>query len=151
MCKDNDQNVREIKMTISSIQSVETTPQPLPQAVVADKTVLPSLVEKPFYFSPTLTVDPKTGTAILEIRNSTTGAVITQYPSQKDLQAYAQNSLKPVTDQTDTTGQEATGQEATASADTTAKKTAQPAQPSETEQSTPATTAETVQGQSLIV
>jgi hypothetical protein len=113
-------------MTISAVNGVEPTISLTSQVSPATKaSPLPSLVEKPFYFSPTLTVDPKTGTAVLEIRNSETGKVTAQYPNQNDVQAYEPRSLKP--EQTATAGASATatvGQAAATGTGATAAATA---------------------------
>ncbi len=52
-------------------------------------------IGKPYFYSPALAVDPKTGTVVLEIRDASTGDVTNQYPSEKDLKAYADRSVKP--------------------------------------------------------
>ncbi len=69
---------------------------PLPAAPVkAAETA--SEPPKVYYYSPALSIDPTTGTTVLEIRDSTTGAITAQYPSEKDLKAYEEKSLKPET------------------------------------------------------
>jgi hypothetical protein len=50
-------------------------------------------LNQPYYYSPELTLDPKTGSAVLEIRDTKTGAIKAQYPSEKDLAAYSQHKL----------------------------------------------------------
>ena len=84
-------------MNISSIQAAErplAAAQQQPAAPEA-KTETAAYTYKPYYYSPALAIDPKTGAAIVEIRNSSTGAVTSQYPSEKDLKAYSEKSLKP--------------------------------------------------------
>ena len=62
----------------------------------------PVAESKNFYFSPALVIDPKSGTDVLEYRNSSTGVVTNQYPSEKDIKAYAQHSLKQADASADT-------------------------------------------------
>ena len=89
-------------MSISSIQTADTlhavaksTTPPLS----GDETQLGAAAEAPapgknFYFSTALVIDPKSGTDVLQYRDGQSGEVTGQYPSEKDLRAYAQNSLK---------------------------------------------------------
>jgi hypothetical protein len=81
-------------MTITSIQSTEraqviapaTASQPQ-QSNAAPSPQEPSV--SAYYFSPVLKIDPQTQSVVIQYRNSETGAVTNQYPSEKDLKAYA--------------------------------------------------------------
>ena len=83
-------------MNVSSIQAVQpplaSVSQPASDSSVA---AAPAETFKPYYYSPALTIDPATGTDVIQIRDSSTGAVTAQYPSEKDLKAYSEKSLKP--------------------------------------------------------
>ncbi len=80
-------------MIISSIQGTEVA-QPIAKAALDTQKAQAPVAEQAFYFSPALIIDPKSGTDVLEYRNSSTGAVINQYPSEKDIKAYSQHSEK---------------------------------------------------------
>ncbi len=89
-------------MILSSLQGNEAS-LALAKPPVAGSSVPPSAsaaaqataVGKTYYFSPALVIDPKSGTDVLEYRNSSTGAVTNQYPSEQDIKAYSQHSIKP--------------------------------------------------------
>jgi hypothetical protein len=129
-------------MTISAIQGAEqaiagiqlTTAKSVDDSVSA-ATTISFQAQKAYYYSPALAIDPKTGSVVVEIRNSSTGAVINQYPSEKDLEAYAQHSLKP----TDTSAVPATP----VAAAPTQEKTVPTASTPEETQTTATTTAQT--------
>ncbi len=52
----------------------------------ADSVVRPEAV----YFSPVIRIDPDTHTAIIQYRNSTTGAVTNEYPTPQKMESYKQ-------------------------------------------------------------
>jgi hypothetical protein len=79
-------------MTITSIQSTERAPVIAP-AVAAQATQSTSSAQDQtasnYYFSPVLKIDPQTQSVVIQYRNAETGAVTNQYPSEKELKAYA--------------------------------------------------------------
>jgi hypothetical protein len=81
-------------MLVSSVQGAETA-QVTQKATADTQKAASTSVTQTYYFSPALVIDPKAGTDVLEYRNTSTGAVINQYPSEKDIKAYTQNSVKP--------------------------------------------------------
>ena len=90
-------------MTISSIPNVDRTTamiqasQPALQGDATSQAASTSAspVQKPYFYSPALAVDSKTGRVVIEIRDAETGSVVNQYPSKKDLEAYARNAQTP--------------------------------------------------------
>ena len=78
-------------MTITPIQSTERAPVIAsfnPQANPSTPAVEAS-ISSAYYFSPVLKIDQATQAVVIEYRNSQTGAVTNQFPSEKDLKAYA--------------------------------------------------------------
>ena len=77
-------------MLVSSVQGAEIAQTTAKTAAETQKSAASPSSIQPYYFSPALVIDPKTGTDVLEYRNTSTGAVINQYPSEKDIKAYTQ-------------------------------------------------------------
>lgn len=80
-------------MTITPIQSTERAQVIAPATPVeASRATGPTPQEQAassYYFSPVLKIDPQTQSVVIQYRNSETGVVTNQYPSEKELKAYA--------------------------------------------------------------
>jgi hypothetical protein len=111
-------------MTITSIQSTERAQVIAPaatQAAQASQTSQDSGFSSAtgYYFSPVLKIDPATQSVVIQYRNAETGAVTNQYPSEKELKAYAsQQKLIDTQDQQDSLKSAAVAQTATQPAPT---------------------------------
>jgi hypothetical protein len=82
----NVSNVQVAEATQTAARTVQATAQAKPATPPAGQN---------YYFSPTLKIDPKSQKVVLEYLNSQTGAVTSQYPSEKALAAYQQPTATP--------------------------------------------------------
>jgi hypothetical protein len=81
-------------MNVTNVQAAETAQnvsRTTQAAATAQTTASPAVQN--YYFSPTLRIDPKSQKVVLEYLDSKTGAVTSQYPSEKALAAYQQPAI----------------------------------------------------------
>ena len=88
-------------MNITSVQSAEAVQTASRATQAAAQATATAPAGQTYYFSPTLKIDPKSQKVVLEYLNSHTGAVLSQYPSEKALAAYAQTGQQGQTAATD--------------------------------------------------